>query len=166
MNRFVKHDIMEKATTVQKLNDIDVKDKNNHKSLKQINVGFFADQNIKCMLVEKKVSERAVMDFRSECLKFLVTMVKRMQTKSPFSYDLVRNLSCLDPRQIYEQHESNLDRFRRVRIVLTQSNTMNDNECDEIQTQYDLFVEKAQHLKTFREFSKEKDRVDKLVLIQ
>ena len=33
MNRFVNHGIMEKATTLQKLNDTDMKDKNNHKSL-------------------------------------------------------------------------------------------------------------------------------------
>ena len=69
-------------------------DKKNHKSLKQIDIGFIADQELKVLIVEKRVSERAAMDFRSDCLKLLVTLVKRLQVKSPLSYGVVRNLSC------------------------------------------------------------------------
>ena len=36
------------------------------------------------------------------------------------------------------------------------------NKCDDIQAQYDQFVNNARQLSTFRDFSKEKDRVDKL----
>ena len=101
-----------------------------------------------CLL--KKVSETAVIDFRSECLKFFVTMAKRLQTKSPLSYGLVRNMACLDTRKIYEQHELNNDRFRRVLSVLLSCGRLNENECDDIQTEYDQFVDESKHLKGFR----------------
>lgn len=161
MNRFVKPELRPTGS-LQKLTTFDVNDKKNQKSLKHIDIGFIADQELKVMIVEKKVSERAAMDFRSDCLKLLVSLVKRLQTKSPLSYGVVTNLSCLEPGQIYEQDESNHDKFRRVLTVLVSSNRLDVNKCDEIEAQYDQFVEDARHMSAFKDFSKDKDRVDEL----
>ena len=47
MDRFIKQNVMEKATTTLKLYNIVVTDKDNHKTYQNIDIGFVADLEIK-----------------------------------------------------------------------------------------------------------------------
>ena len=63
MDRFVKQSVMEKATSTQKLCNIVVTDKDNHKTYQNIDIGFVADLEIKKLLTEKQVSEKTILAF-------------------------------------------------------------------------------------------------------
>ena len=60
---------MEKATSTQKLCNIVVTDKDNHKTYQNMNIGFLADLEIRKLLAEKQVSEKtfltAYLDLRN-----------------------------------------------------------------------------------------------------
>ena len=60
MDRFVKQSVMEKATSTQKLFNIFVTDKDNHKTYQNIDVGFVVHLEIK-KLTEKQVSEKTIL---------------------------------------------------------------------------------------------------------
>ncbi|KAL3866659.1 hypothetical protein ACJMK2_043942, partial [Sinanodonta woodiana] len=58
---------METASSPNKLCNVDVTDKNNHKGYQHVDIGFVADMEVKKLLAEKEASEKAILSFRTEC---------------------------------------------------------------------------------------------------
>lgn len=48
------------------------------------------------------VGERSVLIFRRECIQSLVTMIKKLQEKSPLKFPVVRAIACLDPTNMHK----------------------------------------------------------------
>ena len=100
MERFVKQSVKENATSTQKLCSIVVtdKDKDNHKTYQNIDIGFVADLEIKKLLIEKQVCEKTILAFRTECKDFLCTFVYKMQAESTsihisWKFVIIRSIS-------------------------------------------------------------------------
>ena len=88
---------MEKTTSTQKLCNIVVTDKDNHKTYQNIETGFVADLEIKKLLTEKQVSEKTIA-FRTEHKDFLCTFVYKIQAESTsihigWKFGIVRSIS-------------------------------------------------------------------------
>ena len=62
MRRFVKDDILTAASTDEKLLKIDIDDKKNHKAYKQIDVGFFAEKELKAAVKERWCEREAILE--------------------------------------------------------------------------------------------------------
>lgn len=52
-----------------------------------------------------RVGELSVLIFRRECRQALVTMVKKLQEKSPLKFPVVRAIACLDPTSMHRDPE-------------------------------------------------------------
>lgn len=163
MNRFIKKSVMDELSTDQKMITIDVVNTDNHTSPKNIDVGFVSDMELKSLIAQKKVSERQVLDFKIQCKVFLLKLVEKLKTKSPLSYTVVRNLSCLDPSEICKGNTDKCcDKFRRVLSTLENCKKVNVNDCDNLLDEYKKFVDEVKYDKDFKNFQKTEDRLDKL----
>ena len=73
MRRFVKDDILTAASTDEKLVKIDIGDKKNHKSYKQIDLGFSTEKLLREAVKKGGLSEKQVMEFRIDYRTFLIS---------------------------------------------------------------------------------------------
>lgn len=138
----VKGEVMDDASTIQKLTKVDVTEKSNLKNYNQIDVGFATNLKIKDLLAKK-----LVLEFRMECREMLQMIVARIVKKSPITYALVRNMSALDPSEIVKKDEDkSCDNFRRVLNVLHACKRVEIKMCDQIMEEYRLFVRSARQI--------------------
>lgn len=100
MNRVMKFDVMVTNNSAIKLCEVKVNDRDNHQPYKKVDIGFTADKILKKLVNEKKISERQEMEFRQEAKSFIIAILSKLLNKCPLQYSLVRNMSCLDARQM------------------------------------------------------------------
>ena len=107
MTRFIKADVMSKATSVTKLMSIDVNDRKNHLHYSNIDIGFTTERLISQLTSgsRRTISEKAELEFRMEAKECLQTLVCKFMVKSPLQYTLVRNMSCLDPHLLVSDQD-------------------------------------------------------------
>jgi len=98
MTRFMKASVMKEAQTAIKLSKLDCADSKNHKTHKEIDVGFAANAILQS--APQSVGELQKMSFRVGCGKFLSRMTAKLLERNPLQYSLVRNLSCLSPKSL------------------------------------------------------------------
>ena len=162
MTRFIKPDIVAEATTITKLMKIDVADKKNHLHPSKIDLGFSADKLVKELVKQKKISERRELEYRIQAKECLVTLVQKLQDKSPLQYTLVRNLSCLDPRQLASGGQESC--VKKVLQCLVDCKRIEESHCDEIVKQYRMYMNNTVTPRKgqFADFNILKDRLDTL----
>ena len=162
MKRFIKTEVIASATTAQKLISIDVNDEKNHKHIHRVDVGCVATEELKVVEKNKSVSERQIFDFKASCKTFLLTLTGKLMAKSPLHKSIVRNLTCLNPVEICTHNQKCIDKFKAVVSVLISEKYIHVLDGDEVQRQFEYFVEEYKHSENFTSFSKEKDRLDQL----
>ncbi|CAH3038939.1 unnamed protein product [Pocillopora meandrina] len=167
MRRFIKDDVLSKATKVEKLMLVDVEDKSNHKSYKKIDVGFCTENALKdaCAKAQKEgssISDKQLMAFRLECKSFLIAILKKLVLKCPLSYSLVRNMVALDPRDMATNPNSCSEKFKKIQTVLVNSNKVRDENCDNVLQQYSNFLDRVPVIGSdiFSSFNPNVHRVD------
>lgn len=87
---------MTKAKTLLKIPKLKPTDSKKRLDYQRVDVGFVAQQMLK--ETSGKLSERQVSQFRMDCNDFLAKTDSKLLDKTPISYQLVRSMSCLDPR--------------------------------------------------------------------
>ena len=92
MGRFIKSDVVSNANNAAKLLRINVKDDKNYKPSKEVHVGFIAEQEIGKKEKSKSISQRDILQFKSECKSCLIKAITKLQEKFPLCQPLVRNL--------------------------------------------------------------------------
>ena len=143
MKRIVTPSLMAEATTLSKLTKIDVQDDKNLKHYKKIDIGFSAETELKKLLSDKKVSDRAALELKGECCTMLKKLIGKLLERSPLDYNLLRNLCCLMPSEICKDTEYCKVCFKRVVSKLETLGQLNINGCDQVLDEYDTFVDSA-----------------------
>lgn len=164
MDRFIKPDVMVNATTVSKLMSIDLADKSTLMHANKVDVGFSADKLLKELLSSKKISEKRELEFRMDCRQCLQTLAGKLQGKCPLQYTLVRNMDCLDPREMASNQDSCIKKLKRILKVLTDSKRVHENDCDDILKQYRMYISETvpKRRADFTDFDRATGRVDTL----
>ena len=167
MRRFIKDDVLSKATKVEKLMLVDVEDKSNNKSYKKIDVGFctenaLKDARAKAQKEGSSISDKQLMAFRLECKSFLIAILKKLVLKCPLSYSLVRNMVALDPREMATNPNSCREKFKKIQTVPVNSNKVRDENCDNVLQQYSNFLDRVPVIgsEIFSSFNPNVHRVD------
>ena len=95
--------------------EVNVTDTNNHQHYKKIDVGFSVEKLLKKLLQEKKISERQESDrkFRKEAKLFIIAVLSKLFNKCSLYYSLVRNVACLDPRQMSSKPDDCKGKFKK-----------------------------------------------------
>jgi hypothetical protein len=95
------------------------------------------------------------MEFRMQCRAFLAGVVTKLLAKSPLKYQLVKNLSALDPRLMAkpEEREHNKTKMRAVITKLVEAGRCSEHDADDMLRQYLYFIDnEAVHSADFRNF--------------
>ena len=107
---------------------------------KKIDIGYAADKETKQLLATEKISQKMLLEFKMECKEVLIKATTLLLEKCPLKYSLVRNLACLDPREIAKNPEDSKAKFRRVVNKLDNAKRVNTKDCDDLLWQYNQFV--------------------------
>eukprot|EP00117_Sycon_ciliatum_P014440 scpid104501/ scgid14696/ len=78
-------------------------------------------------------------------------------------YDLVRSLSCFDPKEILEKPEVCCRRVERVLHAFQEASVLLEDECERAHTQYRKFVVEAAAHPSFQGFESGDTRIDALL---
>jgi hypothetical protein len=159
MTRFIKTSILKEADTVLKLCKIDCEDTKNHKEYKHVDVGFAA--NAALQSAPKTVSDLQKMSFHVGCCKFLAAMTTKLLQRNPLQYSLVRNLSCLSPRNLAASPEKSTTNFKKVLEILLAKKHFTADQCDVAGRQFAQFCEAIVQKKSeeFVSFQETKQKV-------
>ena len=162
IGKFVKREVLEAADTGQKLPKLDVANIDNHLPPAQVNIGFAAASTLTKIQKEKKVSQLQIFEFRKECTTMLVSLVMKIQEKSPLKYSFVRNLVCLDPRLMISSPENATRMFQQTVNKLLELKWKTAEEGDLMLIQYKKFLSEGRknHSAEFSSFKAGEDRLD------
>lgn len=160
LRRIIKTSEMQSRTDDQLIR-LDINDKKLHVGYKKVDVGFACDNALKETV---NVSEREVMEFRMACKEFIVQVLKKLLTKSPVLYSVVRYLSCLNPVKMVSDREKCVTMFRKLLKHLKDAKRMTENDCEVCLQQYAAFIENIPQFgsERFTNFNSNHDRVDDL----
>lgn len=139
--RFVKSDELTAASSIVKLVNIDVAEKNNHCSPQNIRVGFSTEKLLERLVSNKQISDRRVLEFRMEWKQSLLKLVLKLQEKSPLNHSLIRNLAFLDPRNMKSNDTSISNKLKRALRIMVDTGVVEESVCDDIIREYEHFVE-------------------------
>ena len=138
MTRFVNRSVLKKSSTPLKL--IGVNFEKDSVNYKEVDIGYAADKETKQLLATEKISQKMLLELRMECKEVLIKATTLFLEKCPLKYSLVRNLACLDPREIAKNIEDSKAKFRRVVNKLDNAKRVKTNDCDDLLWQYNQFV--------------------------
>lgn len=131
MERFVKPCVLAEATSTAALVKVDMTNSKNFVDVSKVKVGFSAERQ----LVKSNLAlDRQKGEFRLQCRAYLAAVVKKLLEKAPVTYPLVRNLVCLDPRQIADvnKKEGNAQKMTRILHMLVECNRLKEVKCDQV----------------------------------
>ena len=83
---------LEAADSSYKIAKLNVSYAASHVGPSDIDIGFAAKATVDKALIEKKVSQLQVLEFKKECEVMLQTTVSKIQERSPLKYNLARKL--------------------------------------------------------------------------
>ena len=163
MRRFIKSDILTAASTPDKLVKVDVSDKKHHVVYTKVDIGFLASKGLTDL--KGKISERQILEFRMECITFLVKLLQKVLTKCPITYSLVRNMSALNPQEMSKHGEVSRTSFKKIVYILLSAKRIDENDCDAVLEQYSTFIDNIPSFgsDSFVNFSYKVDRVDEFL---
>lgn len=90
-----------------------------------------------------KISERHVLEINKECKPFLITILGKLQDKSPVQHQLVRSMQYLDPRSMAGSKEKSLIQMKRVLQNLVAANRVDEIACDGVLREFSEFCDFA-----------------------
>ena len=135
--RFMKRDVVG-DTSLASLAELNLSDSALMRKSSDVDIGFTVDAHLKQMQrsAKSKVSDRDAMGLRHECRAFSREIVTRILMKAPTKFSTVRNLSCLDPRQMAADPNGCCAKLRKVLQTLVNSGKLVAEKCDDILRQY------------------------------
>ena len=112
IQKFIKREVLLEATFVQKLMKIDLNEKKCH--YKEVKIGIATSS----MLEKVRVSDGKKIEFRKDCISYLVAVVSKHKERSPLKYRIVRALLSLSPQIIYYSPNLGQKRFEELLTCL------------------------------------------------
>lgn len=167
MRRFIKTTVISEAKTPLKLTKLDPADSSIHASHSKIDLGFTADKKIKESIAKSTVSEKRVLQFQMECKEFLMKVVCKLIAKAPIQYSLVRNINCLDPRNMMSDHDVSITKFKRVLTTLENAKKVPEGECDSLLELFRQFIMEvpSSSPSEFKDYDPNNDRLDSFLYL-
>jgi len=165
MTRFIKTSILKEADSVVKFCKIGCEVTKNHKEYKHIDVGFAA--NAALQSAARNVSDLQKISFCVGCCKFLAAMTKKLLQRNPLQYSLVRNRSCLSPRNLAASPEKTTTNFKKVLEILRAKKHFKADQCGAAGRQYVKFCDKIveKNLRNSSPSKKQNKRLKKQIFL-
>ena len=123
LDRFMKRDVVDDTSLVS-LPELNLVGSSSMRKSSDIDIGFTADAHLKLMQrsTKSKVSDSLdAMGLHHECRAFSREIVTRVLMKAPTKFSIVRNLSCLDTRQMAADPSGCCAKLRKVLQTIVNS---------------------------------------------
>ncbi|KAJ8048381.1 hypothetical protein HOLleu_00669 [Holothuria leucospilota] len=161
MKRFLKKELHSDVNKILKVTQMDVNESKNHCPISEVGIGFLPERKVKALVTtKKKISDRAALEFKSDCKNFLIRIAHKLLEKSPIQYQLVRCAVCLDSRRMVLYQRDCEIKFKRILVHFVNAKRLKEEECDVILREYsDFFEVVASSPSTYREFNPHKEGV-------
>ena len=118
MRQFIKRDVMDKATTPKKLNEIDINSPENVCHPKDADIGTQS----KSYLRKASITGKEKQNFQKECLEFLIATVSKIHKRSPVKYKITRPISCIVPGSIINSRTVAENKMKVLVEILFETN--------------------------------------------
>ena len=155
----MKRDAIKEADTIiRKLKEKWLKDMNNQLEEDLVDLGAAT----KDLLAKTQVSAEKKRKFKRDCKQIIITIILKLQERSPLKYMIVRNSSSLSPEMIIQKSDEASTRFRSLADRLYATQKIKAEVADKAKAQFDDFLKdsKLQHTEEFKNFDFKKDRLD------
>lgn len=151
MERFVKSDVLESNSSVNKLLKIDLDDASNLISVENIKVGSGA------LLICKKAKTTQALEvrkFKQNSRDFLVKLVEKLKERSPLRYKFTLYLSSLSPTQIAAASTDFLtNQFSKLCLSLVEYRWISSTCADRAESSYKKFIKSEVVLEKMKSFT-------------
>ncbi|XP_065125255.2 uncharacterized protein [Paramisgurnus dabryanus] len=163
LRRFWKRELLHDLTPLQ-LTKVNVSDEANWVPVMNTDIGLGAESAIKALQTEPggRIGELSVLIFRRECRQGLVTMVKKLQEKSPLKFPVVRAIACLDPTNMHRDPEWCLTKMKTIVQKFLQDSQLAGgiSAGDVIVQQFESFLTVEARDERFLSFQPLQQRID------
>nr|XP_055033836.1 uncharacterized protein LOC129422133 [Misgurnus anguillicaudatus] len=159
MSRVLKTSVTETMTDSLKMSKYEIKDED-ALGLAKVDIGFSTDRALKQIV--GKVSEKRILEFRSDARRCLLLLLRRLLDKTPIRFSFVRQTSCLNPNAIAQDPDGCERRFKRLLNHLVELKRFPESKCDDAQMQYKTFIkdEVARNISRYREYDIQSHSLD------
>ena len=137
MKMFVLKEVLKEASTVYKLIKIDINDQNILLPPSSLKLPTATEGSLK----SEKITMSEKLQFKKDCTKFLQSMVRKLQERSPLKYLIVRCMSCLSPENIVNKKEACVLKFEKLVDKLYNHKYLTAKESDDAKIQYTEFLD-------------------------
>ena len=142
MGSCIKPEAISECDSMAKLAKFNTKDKDKHLPIKKVDLGFYTKGTLTKAVAEKFITERQVLDFRSDCREFFLSLLGKLIQRCPLGYPLARSAAALDPVCIATDLDKSVKLFSRLLEILQKlnANILAPSSCDSALKQYRSFV--------------------------
>lgn len=151
LDRFVQKDRVK-----DNIMEIDVNNSSIFLPYRQIDIGIGST----CSLKKNCISESDSITFRKECKIFLIACVKKLQERSPLSYELTKAASCFDPTICLKPNLFS-NRVTKLLLILVQKNWISSSVADKVKLQLKEICSRLNTVEKLKSYKKS-ERIDVL----
>ncbi|KAF4097691.1 hypothetical protein G5714_021699 [Onychostoma macrolepis] len=163
LSELLKRELLHDLTPLQ-LTKVNVADEANWVPVMNADIGLGAESAIRALQTEPggRVGELSVLIFRRECRQGLVTVVKKLQEKSPLKFPVVRAIACLDPTSMHRDPEWCLTKMKTTVQKFLQDSQLAGgiSAGDVIVQQFESFLTVEARDECFLSFQPLQQRID------
>lgn len=152
MSMFVKQEVLQKATRVDK---IDLKNKNNLVLIQYIKLGY----SVRSELRKQHLSDLEMAKFKKECREMLISLCLKLLEKSPIKYQLCKGISFCDPSLLAKFEDTCIKRLHLTLEIFQDKKWLSGVDCDTIEKEFRNLVIKPEVRNSVKLF-KRNDRLD------
>ena len=162
MGKFMKRAVLEGANSAYKIAKLNMLDSATHVAPSEADIDFAAKITLEKVYKEKKISQLQVLEFRKECESMLVTIVVKIQERSPLKYNFARKLASLDPRVMVSNPDQAIKMFQEVLQRLIETRWKTSEEADTVLAEHRKLISDAKryHPDKLSSFKITTDRLD------
>ena len=94
-------------------------------------------------------------------------VVCKLIAKAPIQYSLVRNINCLDPRNMMSDHDVSITKFKRVLTTLENAKKVLEGDCDSLLELFRQFIMEVPSScpSEFKDYDPNNDRLDSILYL-
>ena len=157
----IKRKVLKDAKTPYSLMKIDLDKEENRRADDDIELGTA----LKEMLSSPSVRPERKREFKRQCKLTIISVLKKLNERSPLNFAIVRNASSLMPQQMIKDKEASIIRFKSLAEKLSKLKLLSSDQCDKAKEQYEEFVddECVKYRETFSKFDHVVDSLDKFL---
>ena len=146
MKIIIKPAILDEAKTAYALMKIDLNKGENLLASFSLNIGT----RLKQMMSSSNLKQEEKRKFLRECSCSIISLLKKLQERSPLRFSLCRNASSLSPNNMMEDKDGSVLKFKGYSEKLSKLKLLTADEADAAKNEYENFIQYEAEIKLYK----------------